>query len=321
MPVLDAFPELAGAGFDTLMRGVLETGVPYIGREVATAIDVPGRGNEVRFFNFVVQPVRGPSGAFDTPLNISHGVTEVVAARARLERDGESDRTRATFERQLIGIVSHDLRNPLSAIRMGVGLLLRQEDLHPKSLKAATRLHGMVERMVRLVNDLLDFTQARVGAGMPIHRAPMNMHSVVRQVAEEVQMTFPERTIVIEAEGDGDGEWDHDRIAQVALNLVTNALKYSPDDHAIRVATRADGDRVVMPIFNAGAPIAAALLPHLFKAMQRGEGTVGPQTRSVGLGLFIVKHIVDAHGGTIEVASVEGEGTTFTLALPRRAPR
>jgi signal transduction histidine kinase len=161
-----------------------------------------------------VQPVRGRSGAFDTLLNISHDVTEVVTARARLERDAASERTTALFERQLIGIVSHDLRNPLSAIRMGVGLLLRQEDLNPTSLRAATRLHSTVERMVRLVNDLLDF-----------------------------------------------------------------------------------------------------------EAMQRGADNVEPHARSVGLGLFIVKHIVDAHGGTIEVASVDGEGTTFTLALPRRAPR
>ena len=316
-PVLDMFPELAGQGFDLLMKQVLETGEPYIGREVSTRLDTGTGVLEERFFNFVVQPVRGPHGTVDTLLNISHDVTHFVRARRALEGIAAQEKERAGFERQLIGIVSHDLRNPLSTIRMGAALLLRQEDLAPTSRKTVLRIQATLERMVRLVNDLLDFTQVRLGSGLPIVRAPMNLHSVVYQAAEELQMTFPDREIKIEAEGDGQGLWDRERLGQVALNLITNALKYSPPDAAVRVSTRADGDRVELQIFNPGEPIAPDALPRIFQPMQRGSSDADPSGRSVGLGLYIVKHIVDALDGTIAFTSSAGAGTTFTLSLPR----
>lgn len=128
-PVLDAFPELAGQGFDVLMREVLASGVPYIGREVPTRLD-PGTGVvEERFFNFVVQPVRGRHGTMDTLLNMSHDVTHFVESRRVLEGSAAREKDRADFERQLIGIVSHDLRNPLSTIGMGVSLHLDDPEL------------------------------------------------------------------------------------------------------------------------------------------------------------------------------------------------
>jgi sigma-B regulation protein RsbU (phosphoserine phosphatase) len=316
-PVLDAFSELADAGFDRLMSSVLATGEPYIGREVATRFVRAGGAIKERYSNCVVQPVRGPSGAFDTLLNISQDVTEVVAARARLERIAERDQQGAAFERQLIGIVSHDLRNPLSVVRIGVDLLLRDQGIGTASLKVVQRIHSTVDQMVRLVNDLLDFTPARIGSGLPVSRAPMNLHPVVRQVAGEVQMIFPERRIEIEAQGDGHGDWDRDRMAQVALNLITNALKYSPAEATIRVQTVALGDRVALEVLNPGPPTSPQILPHLFDPMRRGSDQVDPSGRSVGLGLYIVKHIVDAHGGTIAVTSTASEGTSFALVLPR----
>ncbi len=234
MPVLDAFPDLADSGYGPLMDRVLATGEPFIGREAVVPV-VPGGISEERFFNFVVQPVRGPSGKIDSLLNLSLDVTGVVAARTHLESMAAQEKQNAAFERHLIGIVSHDLRNPLSTIRLGVARLLRNEDLGRASLKAVLRVHSTVEQMMRLVNDLLDFTQARIGSGLTVVRAPMNLHGVVRQAAEEVQMAFPQRSLIIEAEGDGSGEWDRDRIAQVAVNLITNALKYSPAEDAIGV--------------------------------------------------------------------------------------
>lgn len=317
MPVLAAFPELSGQGFDALMAQVLETGVPYIGREVSTCLD---RGNgifEERFFNFALQPVRGALGTFDTLLNLSHDVTHFVESRRALEATAAQERARADFERQLIGIVSHDLRNPLSVLGLGVAQLLHYEQLEPTGLKAVLRIQNTLEHMVRLVNDLLDFTQVRLGSGLPMVRAPMNLHQVVRQVVEELRMTTPDRDIELEMEGDGRGVWDAARLAQAAMNLISNALKYSPRHTTVRVSTRAVADRVELRISNPGTPIDPDALPRLFEPMQRGSAHTDPTGRSVGLGLFIVKHIVDALGGTIAVVSTASDGTTFTLSLPR----
>lgn len=317
MPVLDAFPGVAGQGFDTLLKRVLETGEPFIGREVPTRLD-PGTGIfEERFFNFVVQPVRGPHGTVDALLNISHDVTHFVEARRVLEGIAAQNKERADFERQLIGIVSHDLRNPLASISMAVQLLLlHPEVLEPTSLKGVLLIKTALEGMVRLVSDLLDFTQVRLGTGLPIVRAPMDLHAVVRQVVEDLRMTFADREIELEAVGNGHGVWDSDRLGQAALNLITNALKYSPPGAAIRVSTRGDDDRIALEVHNPGEPISPDTLSRIFEPMQRGTHA-NASGRSVGLGLFIVKHIVDALGGTIAVTSSAGAGTTFTMSFPR----
>jgi signal transduction histidine kinase len=124
--------------------------------------------------------------------------------------------------------------------------------------------------------------------------------------------------VAVASEGDGRGEWDADRLVQALGNLVTNAVKYSAEGTPVNVLTRGEEDRVVLEVHNTGTPIPADRLPHLFQPMQRAVARSDPGSRSVGLGLYIVRHIVSAHEGTIQVRSTEGEGTTFTLALPRQ---
>ncbi len=228
-------------------------------------------------------------------------------------------RERAEFEQQLIGIVSHDLRNPLNAILLGVQGLLRREELDERGTRALLRIQSSSERAIRMVKDLLDFTQARLGGGIPVHPRPLKLHTFTRQVVEEVRASFPEREIEVEAQGEGEGSWDSDRLAQVVTNLLTNALKYSPEGTPVRVRTRGEGDWVELAVHNGGAPIPPEALGRLFLPLQRATADVDKAGRSVGLGLYIVKQLVEAHRGTIEVKSSAQEGTTFTVRLPRRA--
>jgi signal transduction histidine kinase len=172
-----------------------------------------------------------------------------------------------------------------------------------------------------LVKDLLDFTQARLGGGIPVEPKRLDWHTFAESVVEEVQASFPERDIRLKAEGNGDGEWDPDRIAQVVTNLVSNAVKYSPPQTTVSVRTRGDGSWVMLEVHNQGTPIAPEAHARLFEPMQRATSQIDKSGRSVGLGLYIVKQIVDAHGGTIEAKSDADEGTTFTVKLPRRAPQ
>jgi signal transduction histidine kinase len=129
----------------------------------------------------------------------------------------------------------------------------------------------------------------------------------------------PGRRATIEHEGDAEGTWDDDRIAQVIGNLLSNAYQHSPASAAIQLRTRGTPAEVVIEVFNEGEPIAAADIGRLFQPFERGEGVLSAD-RSVGLGLFISSQIVQAHGGTINVESGE-DGTVFRVRLPRRHDR
>jgi signal transduction histidine kinase len=233
------------------------------------------------------------------------------------QRDQEELRRRTEFEQQLIGIVSHDLRNPLGAITMAAGLLQASPGLGERQLKAVQRIASSCDRATRLIRDFLDFTQARLGSGIPLNRRPMDVHDVTRHVVDEVLQAHPQRQVHVETQGDGHGEWDPDRIAQVLTNLVGNALAYSPPGTPVRVRTTATPTSAALEIHNEGTPIPPEMLPHLFEPLTRGEPTAGQHSRSIGLGLYIVREIVRGHGGAVEVSSAPETGTTFTVRLPR----
>src|SRR5690606_7284890 len=120
----------------------------------------------------------------------------------------------------------------------------------------------------------------------------------------------------LQREGDTHGEWDPDRIAQVIVNLVGNALKYSPSDTHVTVRVKGGAEQVSLEVHNYGEAIAEELLPHLFTPLSRGAGKVDMQTRSIGLGLFIVDSIVKGHGGRVTACSAADVGTTFSVELP-----
>jgi K+-sensing histidine kinase KdpD len=233
------------------------------------------------------------------------------------QRDQEELRRRTEFEQQLIGIVSHDLRNPLGAITMAAGLLQVSPGLNERQLKAAHRIASSCNRATRLIRDFLDFTQARLGSGIPLNRRPMDLHDVTRHVVDEVRQAHPTREVQLEASGEGHGQWDPDRISQVLTNLVGNALAYSPAHTPVRVSTSSEPGFAVLQVHNQGTPISPELLPRLFEPLTRGAPTEGQHSRSIGLGLYIVREILRGHGGSVEVSSSEQEGTTFTVRLPR----
>jgi phosphoserine phosphatase RsbU/P len=223
------------------------------------------------------------------------------------------------FEQQLIGIVSHDLRNPLQTILLAATTTLHRKDLDERTMKALVRIQSAGDRAGRLIRDLLDFTQARLGGGIPITPKPVSIHDVVQQVVDDAEVTHPHRQIRFVKQGDGRGEWDPDRLAQVVANLVYNALRYGAEGTPVTVTTFEDEGGVGLDVHNLGEPIPAALQARLFKPMQRG-GKAGDGARSVGLGLYIVDHIVKGHGGSVKVHSSNAEGTIFRVRLPRRVP-
>lgn len=224
-------------------------------------------------------------------------------------------RKRIELEQQLIGIVSHDLRNPLDVISLSTALLAQKYDLPDDARRTVSRIEGAATRSTRLVADLLDFTQGRFTGGIRVDLRPAALHDIVRTVVDDLEAVFPRRAIVVGEDLGLHGNWDEARLAQVVQNLATNAVKYSPPDSVVRIETFRDGDAAALRVHNGGAPIPAGKLSVLFEPFQRASDT-GRLARSVGLGLYIARQIVDAHLGSITVASSEQAGTTFTVRLP-----
>ncbi|RKG92322.1 PAS domain S-box protein [Corallococcus sp. CA053C] len=246
------------------------------------------------------------------------GAMQDVTGRHEAEMEA---RRRAEFEQLLIGIVGHDLRNPISAITMAATVLARREDADPRDQKAVARILASAERAHRMLRDVLDFTQARLGGGIPMSPRGVDLMELVRQVMDEVQQAHPDRRLEVDHRGDAHVSCDPDRLAQVITNLVNNALAYGEAGCPVRVRLRGQQEGVTLAVNNQGRPIPRALMPHLFEPLKRAEVSEGSRlAHGLGLGLFIVKHIVDAHGGRLRVRSTEQDGTTFLVHLPRHSP-
>jgi len=219
-----------------------------------------------------------------------------------------------------IGILSHDLRNPLSAISMSAQLMMRVGQLNDKSTMLAKQITESVARTFDIVNDLLDVTRARFGSGLPVMRVPMDMGFVSRQLIDEMRLAFPNRKINLDFSGELKGEWDKARIGQVFSNLIGNAIQYSFTDSTIDVTVEGTKKEVLLSVHNEGVPIPPDKVANLFDSLTRAvSDDDNPKSVNLGLGLYIVKDIIVSHGGTIEVTSTKEDGTTFTARLPRSA--
>jgi len=280
---------------------VAEARAGRVGRFVGSR--VTGAGVTV-WWDLVITPMTRADGHPDRLLVIGRDVTE--------------QKRQAEFEQQLIGIVSHDLRNPVSAMVMGATLARQLAPPDSPLATIAGRIASSGERARRLIHDLLDFTQVRLGGALPVERRPADMHVICRQVIDELSLNNAEREIAHEAKGNAEGLWDSDRISQLIANLARNALSYSARETKVTLRSVDLGEFVRVEVHNDGTPIPAELIPHLFQPFKRGERKHDPD-RSIGLGLFIVREIATAHEGRVSVESSSADGTTFRLDLPRTA--
>jgi signal transduction histidine kinase len=219
-----------------------------------------------------------------------------------------------------LAILGHDLRTPLGAVMMSAEFMLETKELDEPHLTLTTRISSSAKRMNKMIGALLDFTRSRLGGGIPIVRAEMNMGKVVHDVVEEMAAAHPDRTIKIDARGSLRGEWDCARMSQVLSNLIGNALEYSAARTNAAVDVQGDENSVTIAIHNRGITIPPDELNGIFNPMKRKEtsAATGGAAGNLGLGLYIADQIVHAHKGTISVESTEETGTTFTVRVPRR---
>jgi len=240
---------------------------------------------------------------------------ELVQARTKLEVMVAQASDRAMFAEQMVGIVSHDLRNPIMAILMSAELL-GKGSVTPDQSDVLARILRAGDRASRLIANLLDLTQARLGSGLSVSPAAMDLHAAVAGAVQELSQVFTDRVLRHVQHGTGQCIADADRLVQLVGNLVSNAMAYGEPGAPVVVTSTRENAFFSLSVQNQGLPIPADIMDGLFELMVRGCDQVN-NGRSVGLGLFIVREIAKAHGGTVSATSTPGGVTTFTVVIPQ----
>lgn len=238
------------------------------------------------------------------------GIGTVVREITQLRRAEE-------FQRHVLAIVGHDLRTPISATSLAAQVLLRSGALGERQQKSVAVICASAQKMDRIVRDLLDYSRARVGQGLVIEPREADLNLVCQRVLDEAQAAHPDRELILERAADGLGLWDADRLEQALSNLVSNALTHGHPGKPVLLRCQDREESVAVEVENEGPPIALALVSQIFEPFRRGGESVAGSAQGLGLGLFIAREIVRAHGGEIEFRSAEGR-TVFRLTLPRR---
>ena len=304
-------PDMDGFELAELMRGSART------RDVPIIFVTAGILDQVRIFkgydtgavDFLYKPI--------DPRILRHKAEvffQLYRQKQQLARELSDRSERLRLSEMFTAVLGHDLRNPLNAIVTGAQLLQhRSEDAAVRD--TAGRMLSSARRMGRMIDDLLDLARARLASGIPLKREPVELGSLLERVVHEHQAAFPGRRIDIRLEGDLAGHWDADRLAQIASNLLGNALRHGDEAVPVEVRAQATSARGIALSIRNGGTIPPDVLPVLFDPFRGGPRLSG-RGEGLGLGLYIVQQLVLAHQGTVTVESCGGM-TTFALELPR----
>src|SRR6267378_714936 len=243
-----------------------------------------------------------------------------TAARTTKRREAiaaRKEKRSLDLRERALAIVSHDLRNPLSAILMGAFALQQEGGLSMEGVGIAARIVSSAKRMDRIIGDLIERTNVR---GMELTQEAVDGHELSARIVEELRAGLPDREIRFRFEGSGNGRWDADRLERAVSNLVANALQYGREGTPVTIESRGDEEEWTLAVHNLGEPIPPDVLPRLFEPFRRGRR--GKRSSSgrhhLGIGLFIAREVVLAHRGSVEVTSTLAEGTRFVVRLPKK---
>lgn len=272
------------------------------------------RATVIRFW---VESLTSPEITYFTDMIRFNEAIDEALAESTAAYAERVNRSRDIF----LAILGHDLRAPLQAIGMSSEILMRKAGIGEADMADIQRIKSSSRHMSTMVNDLLEFVRSRLGSTLPIERKPMEMTMACRDAIDAASAGHPDCEPTFISEGDTQGEWDRARIDQLLQNLIGNALQHGAATHKISVTLMGGEHHISLSVHNEGEPIAEEAIGSIFDPMVRANneevGNHNPST-SLGLGLFIVKEVVNAHGGSITVTSNVGDGTTFTVVLPKK---
>ena len=258
---------------------------------------------------FVLRAKKGS----DVPV-LTYGVRRAVASAhvnecvfIRVTRREQHQEELARARELLIGVLGHDLRVPLTAVSLAAEQLLHDETLSPKAQRTALSILASTRRAARMTAELLDFARVRFAGGIPIQRTPGDVRPVLEKVIAELRVVYPSVPVDLRITGDCHGSWDADRTAQVMANLVGNAIDHGREGAPVEVRLKGSRDTVTLEVRNAADTDDGAPLEEIFSPFRQGPGSAG-----LGLGLFIAREVVRAHGGSVKASAAEG---TFAIRV------
>jgi two-component system, sensor histidine kinase and response regulator len=304
-------PQMNGFELAELIRGSERTrSVPLIFLTAGTKErEAHFRGYEAGAVDFLYKPLDA-----DVLISKVNVFVELHNQKKLLARQLEELRQALTLNEMFTAVLGHDLRNPLSAVLHGSELLLRGSS-DPKVLTNAQRIRFSAGRMARMVEQLLDVARIRSN-GLVLQQARSDYAGVCRAIVDEIADPAQRERVQLHVVGDCHGDIDVDRFSQVVSNLLGNALQHGDPAYPVRV--RIDGtapERIVVQVANQGV-IPADQLPNLFNPFHASLESRASKN-GLGLGLYIVKKFIDAHGGTVDVRSTRADGTVFEIVMPR----
>jgi signal transduction histidine kinase/ActR/RegA family two-component response regulator len=312
-PVREALPELAGQGFLKLLDQVYATGKPYRGDAVQVQLNRKPGGAATRVFvDFVFQPLRDQAGAVQGLFVQGHEVTEQRLAQDALR---EADRRKDEF----LATLAHELRNPLAPITTAVHLLGLSTATEEVRARAVDVIGRQVSHMAHLLDDLIDvarITQNR----LRLKKKVVTVTSLVDQCVEAVRPLVEARQHQLDVEvGDPLARVlvDPVRVTQVLTNLLNNAAKYTDPRGRIQLAVSVDGDLLQASVTDNGIGISPSSIDKLFRMFEQEVTALERSEGGLGVGLALVKGLVDLHGGNVRAFSEgPGKGSRFTVEIP-----
>jgi PAS domain S-box-containing protein len=320
----DVFPPLAGSEIERSLREVFRTGQPYSTDEYRTRVALGGNSPEERFFHIRLQPLAEPGAQVHSVIGITLDITQQVRAQHALQqsyRDREqlleslAEANRAKDE--FLAMLGHELRNPLSPIVTALQLMRMRGD--SETAREQAIIQRQVDHMVRLVDDLLDISRITRGK-LELKRSPVDISEIVTKAVEQASPLLEQRShhLAMRIEPGLRCEVDPVRMAQVIANLLTNAARYTNTGGRIRVtAWRAPDGRIAISVRDNGRGITPEMLGRVFELFYQGERSVDRAEGGLGIGLALVRSIVELHGGTVAASSDgEGMGSEFVVNLP-----
>ena len=234
--------------------------------------------------------------------------------RALVERmRGEAD-----YRERFVATLTHDLRSSVTAVAVAAQMIARTPDDPDKVRRLAVRIEESAARTDRMIGDLLDVARMDAGAPATIAVAPCDLRALVDDVVAEAALSHGDR-FDVQQSGDARGIWDATALERVLQNLIGNAVKYGDPDARITIRLHRADDHVHLSVHNLGDPISLDEQRRLFQPFHRTTSAERSGKRGWGLGLVLVRGLVDAHGGGVKVTSLAGEGTTFIVDLPVEA--
>jgi len=311
-PVLQALPEIVDQPFPALIDRVYDSGIAFEAKSMPVKLARgPDAQIEERFVDFAYMPLSDGEGAVNGIL--IHGVDrteQVRAERALLDSDQRKDEFLATL--------AHELRNPLAPLRNGLALLRRNAE-GTASEATVAMLERQLMHLVHLVDDLLDVSRISLGR-ITLHVERLSLAGKIAQAVEACRPTIDAGRHAVEIEPaaeDFQVNGDAIRIVQIFSNLLVNAAKYSEPGGRIRISTEGEGESVVIRIRDSGVGIAAEVLPTLWSMFAQVRDTLDKAQGGLGIGLSLVKKLVEVHGGIAGAESAGiGHGSTFIVRLP-----